>query len=499
MQNVQPTSMDAANKLRSQFGVVDENWEHIIKAESTPPPKPDVADRGTQTDLVIFFNNHSQEEKKDNDHVLTNEDSDELTKKQASHEDEYEVNNDPEQEQTYEYILNDDNEEGEVDTISYTEEDIKLKLSAESAQADEDADIEDSDLFKELKFKAEENDEESGKKVISNDKQIRLEVDQMVNNSESTEVLDGEPTEVDGEADYLELLEYKTENDTSDRVFNEFDSTTKRKRGRPSLKQRESSYRYDCPDCQRKYKNPTIYRKHMLTKHGVTVGPLPDFICSVCGNDCSNQSALKRHMRKHLPDEEKYNIACPYCDKKFSQEGAMKQHVNGIHHQMKPYICDQCGRACKTLSALHEHQLVHTNECPFTCEVCQKGFKNKARLKSHMDTHTDREYSCPDCNLKLNTKRTLLQHRLVHTNVKRFKCQFCDAAFKRSKAFKSHLILHSGLRPYKCPFCDKSFSNGSNCRSHKKRAHPKELAQEEALGIKSEPTHVPKLEDLKAA
>lgn len=115
-----------------------------------------------------------------------------------------------------------------------------------------------------------------------------------------------------------------------------------------------------------------------------------------------------------------------------------------------------------------------------------------------MDIHTDTAIVCPDCGLKLNTRRTYLAHRLVHSDVKRYKCEFCDAAFKRSKAFKNHLILHTGMRPYKCNFCDKTFSNGSNCRSHKKKTHPKELAELEAKGQKSLPVTVPKLEDLKS-
>lgn len=87
-------------------------------------------------------------------------------------------------------------------------------------------------------------------------------------------------------------------------------------------------------------------------------------------------------------------------------------------------------------------------------------------------------------------------HSVVHSDQKKFKCEFCGSSFKRSKALKNHLILHSGLRPYACPFCDKTFANGSNCRSHKKKAHPQELAAYEAAG-KAKPTpNIPRLEQL---
>lgn len=74
-------------------------------------------------------------------------------------------------------------------------------------------------------------------------------------------------------------------------------------------------------------------------------------------------------------------------------------------------------------------------------------------------------------------------HQLVHTDAKQYKCDVCGAAFKRGKTLKAHLILHTGIRPYKCNFCGKDFSNGSNCRMHKRKTHPKELAEEEARGV----------------
>lgn len=87
--------------------------------------------------------------------------------------------------------------------------------------------------------------------------------------------------------------------------------------------------------------------------------------------------------------------------------------------------------------------------------------------------------------------------KVVHSDQKKYKCQYCETSFKRSKALKNHLILHSGLRPYSCPFCEKTFANGSNCRSHKKKAHPTELAALEASGKSSNAApNIPRLEQL---
>ncbi|EDX13513.1 GD20730 [Drosophila simulans] len=116
----------------------------------------------------------------------------------------------------------------------------------------------------------------------------------------------------------------------------------------------------------------------------------------------------------------------------------------------------------------------------------------------HLDTHSAEIYECTVCGLKLKTRRTFNKHKLVHSDTRQFKCEVCGSAFKRSKTLKAHLILHTGIRPYKCNFCGRDFANGSNCRSHKRQAHPKELAEEEARGV-TRSTLLPMLDELTIA
>lgn len=513
LQNIRPSTLEEANKFRKQCGLVDEGWQHIIKPEPPnipePPPKPLLIDQQVQTDKEV-----REEAAKDTQEIL-----DILSKEQNSRN--YEQTNSNETvtetkaEQVY-YVIQPGQDEDFVENAEYIVSDNKLEQPAEATEDDEideeeEEEVQDSDLFKELKFKLEDDEDELSSehrskkfKIISNEEEGELEVEYQ----ESSQQLVHQTEE----ENMQESMEYLEEEDEEDYVLtDETKATTvgipKGKRGRPfgstNKETDDVSYSFECKECKRRYKNPNAFRKHMIIQHDVAVDlsdfPPPSNVCNICKKEFVSQSTLKFHMKNHLPDEEKFNIPCPYCDRKFTQVGAMRQHVNGIHHQMKPFICDQCGRACKTMAALNEHQLVHTNECPFECEVCHKRFKNKPRLKSHMDIHNNSLYKCPDCDMVLNTRRTLLQHRLVHSDEKRFKCEFCDAAFKRSKALKNHLILHSGLRPYKCNFCNKAFSNGSNCRAHKKRAHPKELAEEEANGKITERVPIPKLEELKSA
>ncbi|KAL1396582.1 hypothetical protein pipiens_010426 [Culex pipiens pipiens] len=198
--------------------------------------------------------------------------------------------------------------------------------------------------------------------------------------------------------------------------------------------------------------------------------------------------AKPRSKARSKPDQQQ-RVRCEECDKSYASRQMYVLHLQSKHPD-SPELRFQCGICSKRFSSekkTKQHEAVHL---PSDQKM------NLPRLKTHEDIHTDTLYVCPHCGLQLNTKRTLKMHMVVHSDQKKFKCQYCGNEYKRSKALKNHLILHTGLRPYQCPFCEKTFANGSNCRSHKKKAHPKELAALEASGGQSRATNIPKLNQL---
>uniref|UniRef100_A0A182WXR1 C2H2-type domain-containing protein n=1 Tax=Anopheles quadriannulatus TaxID=34691 RepID=A0A182WXR1_ANOQN len=176
--------------------------------------------------------------------------------------------------------------------------------------------------------------------------------------------------------------------------------------------------------------------------------------------------------------------------------------TRGASPNQQVHQCKYCRKTFKCNSQLTRHEYIHLTQDGkprYSCEICRKVnalYFTFSIPQTHEDTHNDTLYVCPHCGLKLNTKRTLNMHMVVHSDQKKFKCQECGNEYKRSKALKAHLILHTGLRPYQCPFCDKTFANGSNCRSHKKKFHPRELAALEAAGGQKPAANIPKLEHL---
>lgn len=263
----------------------------------------------------------------------------------------------------------------------------------------------------------------------------------------------------------------------------------------------DSEKRHQCNECLRSYATSKTLQRHLRQDHGQTEPTTEQLQCPDCPKKFRLHYQLERHMKWHVPLPKRKQYACSSCDKKFATSASAQQHEQYMHldERPRPVICEQCGVGVHSMSALKEHVLKHTDYAPFECEVCKKCFKSANRLKHHKETHDPHKYICPECGMQLNSRTTLNRHRLVHTDQMQHKCDYCGREFKRAKALKNHLILHTGLKPYSCDFCDRTFANGSNCRTHKKKSHPEELAAQEAAGGgRSHNRNIPKLEALKA-
>ncbi|XP_077287323.1 uncharacterized protein LOC143912050 [Arctopsyche grandis] len=234
---------------------------------------------------------------------------------------------------------------------------------------------------------------------------------------------------------------------------------------------------FNCTKCEKRFPRESELQSHMITHLPKEQHP---FVCCKCARRFTSQQLLKHHEKKHIPVEERMIHLCEICNSKFASKSSLLSHMRAVHQRLKPFVCDQCGRAFTTKGILEEHQVRHSDARPHICTICRKSFKTKQRLSIHLDTHNDTVYQCPHCPVLLNSRRTLRMHLFVHDEVSRYQCTFCDKAFKRAKDLKNHNNLHTGRRPYSCPWCSRTFANGSNCRAHKRRMHPHELRMSDA-------------------
>ena len=85
-------------------------------------------------------------------------------------------------------------------------------------------------------------------------------------------------------------------------------------------------------------------------------------------------------------------FSCSVCEKRFTQEGHMKRHMethkveirNKTGCLKKSKTCSICLKTFPTPSKLERHVLVHLGIKPFACNLCDRRFTQEIHLKTHM-------------------------------------------------------------------------------------------------------------------
>ena len=191
-------------------------------------------------------------------------------------------------------------------------------------------------------------------------------------------------------------------------------------------------------------------------------------------------NTLSQQPSINIPDITQSSYICPECNKSFSTNGNMKNHIQTIHKHIRPFKCPyiSCNKEYSNKSRLDVHIRTHTGNKPFICPICFKSFNEKGNLKTHINFHTEqRPFKCPKCDKTYKTNGHLKDHiEIQHLNLRRFECQFCNNKFGRRSTLMAHIRTHTGEKTYKCYLegCEKYFAEKGNMEMHYKRHLKKE-------------------------
>ncbi|XP_071453604.1 zinc finger protein 768-like [Hetaerina americana] len=227
-----------------------------------------------------------------------------------------------------------------------------------------------------------------------------------------------------------------------------------------------------CTWCPYTTDNAFFLQRHHRIKHSSSskeqAANVQEYLnCSHCSYKTSQPHFLKRHRRVHQVSEDsaKRNSTLYQCDKcnyMTLRKEHFERHQRDVHSEVRPFLCDTCGKAFKRADTLRQHHVSRhhpsltqdegtaasdsstTVSLLHCCPQCSKPCRSRAHLKDHMASHSDeRSFLCEICGSSFKTRAVQRKHiATVHANPKAFPCNHCVRRFSTKYALLRHKKIH---------------------------------------------------------
>lgn len=143
-----------------------------------------------------------------------------------------------------------------------------------------------------------------------------------------------------------------------------------------------------------------------------------------------------------------------------------QDYENGADH-----TCKVCLRTLSSRHSLVRHiNTVHTTKRPYKCNLCASAFKSIDVLRNHQKIHVTRQSMAPRVKLKKSKKKLLAL--LAPDDGKCFKCSICKEGFPSRGAISKHSKqFHFDSKPFQCDECGIGFTRRGTLRIHQEKQH----------------------------
>ena len=213
------------------------------------------------------------------------------------------------------------------------------------------------------------------------------------------------------------------------------------------------------------------------------------FVCDF--NECKKTFVLKQqliqHKRIHSNDKQ---FKCDFndCNQSFIFFNNLCEHKR-LAHFVTIYRCDwkDCKQIFVKKSSLNSHKIsIHSGKHISNVSECKKTFNTKQHQNnnkrhpfhlghSQFGTRRVNNFVCYKCFKKFQSKRGLIQHKLIHSKEKQLKCDLndCNKSFKFINNLKEHQQSYHSNIAHPCVWkeCTKVLINKHKFDLHMKSVH----------------------------
>ncbi|XP_063244640.1 zinc finger protein 260-like isoform X2 [Bacillus rossius redtenbacheri] len=215
-------------------------------------------------------------------------------------------------------------------------------------------------------------------------------------------------------------------------------------------KMTHSNIKYYCNLCHYFTDQTRLLSKHKRVKHenSKNQSSSKTLSCAECKYTTNRRHLMQRHVRTHeaVTGVGQCRFQCNQCPYRASRKEHFVRHVNNVHKNRRPFLCDNCGKAFKRADALKQHRVVHADSDPRAkCVVCDRVCRSQTQLNQHLAVHSNaRPFLCEICGAAFKTRAVQRTHELtIHKNPQAFPCTQCARKFNTKFALRRHTKQHS--------------------------------------------------------
>lgn len=149
----------------------------------------------------------------------------------------------------------------------------------------------------------------------------------------------------------------------------------------------------NCRHCPEKFRTRQLLDTHLRLCHPDVKSLLK---CKLCDYTTIYTPNMRTHKKNHAG---KRPHKCNVCHREFNEPNKLKNHM-ATHSDARPFACEVCGATFKIRKTLNVHRKIHQGH-DYECPVCQRTFSSNQLMLQHVKRKHP-EYQLPPPGTVMN-------------------------------------------------------------------------------------------------